>query len=68
MNPNYKEFKFPTIRSVPWTSVFPPNTDVNALNLIASMLIYIPGNRCKAIEVRRLAMELFRLDYSFTLS
>lgn len=51
MNPNYKEFKFPTIRSVPWTSVFPPNTDVNALNLIAAMLIYIPGNRCKAIEV-----------------
>ena len=31
MNPNYTEFKFPTIKAHPWSKVFKKNTPANAI-------------------------------------
>lgn len=52
MNPNYQEFRFPQIRASPWSSVFKPGTDAEAVEAVGRMLTYIPENRCKAIEVQ----------------
>lgn len=50
MNPNYQEFKFPQIRAHPWDSVFPPSTPSELINLVGSLLVYIPTKRLRAIE------------------
>eukprot|EP01038_Epipyxis_sp_PR26KG_P004546 gene4546-6417_t len=50
MNPNYQEFKFPTIRANPLAGVFKPSTPADALDLISKLLDYVPDHRLKAIE------------------
>ncbi len=52
MNPNYKEFKFPSIRAVSWPSVFStvPQVPTEAMHSSAQMLQYVPRLRCSAIE------------------
>lgn len=51
MNPNYQEFKFPTIKAHPLKTIFPSDTPHEAINLIAMMLQYVPYKRVKSIEV-----------------
>lgn len=50
MNPNYQEFKFPHVRSHPWSRVFGPNVPQNAKDFVASVLVYSPQRRPKALE------------------
>jgi serine/threonine protein kinase len=51
MNPHYTDFSFPQVRPYPWVRLFrasraPPE----AVDLIASMLQYVPGKRLTALE------------------
>jgi len=50
MNPNYQEFKFPQIRSYPWSSIFKPATPMEAVDLVSKILVYVPDRRYKAID------------------
>eukprot|EP00697_Spironema_sp_BW2_P016730 gnl/Spiro4/8123_TR4283_c0_g1_i1.p1 gnl/Spiro4/8123_TR4283_c0_g1~~gnl/Spiro4/8123_TR4283_c0_g1_i1.p1 ORF type:complete len:466 (+),score=66.94 gnl/Spiro4/8123_TR4283_c0_g1_i1:111-1508(+) len=50
MNPNYTEFHFPAIRGHPWTRVLRARTPHDAIDLLSSMLRYIPGQRVRALE------------------
>jgi len=50
MNPNYQEFKFPNIKAHPLRSIFPSDTTSEAVELVATLLRYVPEERCKAIE------------------
>ncbi|ESN94404.1 hypothetical protein HELRODRAFT_68668, partial [Helobdella robusta] len=50
MNPNYQEFKFPLIKTHPWSKVFRHRTTPEAINLISSLLEYIPSRRISPIE------------------
>jgi serine/threonine protein kinase len=50
MNPNYTEFKFPQIRPHPWNKVFRSRTPPDAIDFIASVLIYPPAERPNALE------------------
>lgn len=45
MNPNYTEFRFPQIRQHPWSRVFKSRTPQDAVDFIASVLIYSPQIR-----------------------
>jgi len=45
MNPNYTEFKFPSIRAHPWSKVFHRRMPTDALDLVARLLVYAPENR-----------------------
>ena len=42
MNPNYSEFKFPSIQPNPWNKVFKQRTPPNAIDLISKVLVYDP--------------------------
>lgn len=50
MNPNYMEHKFPQIKPHPFSKVFRKATP-EAIDLIARLLEYSPGQRLSAIEV-----------------
>ena len=51
MNPNYQEYKnFPVVRPPSWPSIFKPNTDSEAIDLVSKLLVYVPTKRLKAIE------------------
>jgi len=50
MNPNYQEFKFPNIKAHPLRSIFPADTSAESVDLVATLLRYVPGERCRAIE------------------
>ncbi len=50
MNPNYSEFKFPQIKSHPWTKVFKSRTPPDAIDLISKVLVYDPERRLKPLE------------------
>lgn len=51
MNPNYQEYKnFPVVRPPSWPSIFKPNTDPQAIDLVSKLLVYYPTKRYKAIE------------------
>ncbi len=45
MNPNYNEFKFPSIKALPWNKVFMSRTDPDAIDLVSKLLIYDPAIR-----------------------
>jgi len=48
MNPNYTEFKFPTIKAHPWSKVFKKNTPANAIDMCSALLEYSPKKRFTA--------------------
>ncbi|KAK3609608.1 hypothetical protein CHS0354_038608 [Potamilus streckersoni] len=50
MNPNYSEFKFPLIKSHPWSKVFRPRTPNEAIQVVSKLLEYIPQNRITPLE------------------
>jgi serine/threonine protein kinase len=50
MNPANSEFKYPTISSKPWNTIFRPSVTADAIHLITRMLTYTPDIRVKAIE------------------
>jgi len=45
MNPNYKEFRFPQIASIPWTKVFKPGANKASINFLSTLLVYNPKKR-----------------------
>ena len=51
MNPNFTEYKFPQIKSVPWTKVFKPKVDPQAIDLVKQILVYSPKKRPKPLEI-----------------
>lgn len=50
MNPNYTEFKFPSIKPHPWNKVFKSRTPPDAIDLISKVLVYDPECRLKPLE------------------
>lgn len=50
MNPNYTEFRFPQIRQHPWNRVFRSKTPPDAIDFVASVLVYSPQIRPKPLE------------------
>jgi hypothetical protein len=51
MNPSFKEFQFPLIRSYPWSGIFRNSTPGLAIDCISKLLVYNPEQRLTAIEV-----------------
>ena len=50
MNPSYTEFKFPSIQAVPWPRFFRSKAPSDAIDFIASLLVYVPEMRPKAYD------------------
>ena len=50
MNPNYTDFKFPSVRPHPWPKVFRPRTPADAMELTSRVLEYVPSKRLKPLE------------------
>ena len=50
MNPSYTEFKFPQIKSHPWSKVFHKRLSPDALDLIGTLLVYSPESRVTGLE------------------
>jgi len=58
MNPHYTDFKFPFIKSSPWSKVFASKkTCAEAMALLSKMLIYDPSKRISAADA--MAHEFF---------
>ena len=51
MNPSYQEFKFPNIRAHNFVTLFPAGTDREAIDIVASLLKYLPESRSTAIQL-----------------
>jgi serine/threonine protein kinase len=45
MNPNYTEYRFPSINPIPWEKVFKPNTNAASIKFISRLLVYKPKQR-----------------------
>lgn len=50
MNPNYTEFKFPQIKAIPWPRFFKNKAPSDAIDFIASLLVYVPSQRPKPYQ------------------
>ena len=50
MNPNYTEFKFPQIKAIAWPRFFKNKAPGDAIDFIASLLVYIPSQRPKPYQ------------------
>ena len=51
MNPNYTEFKFPSIKPTPWSKVFgSKKVPQEGIDLVACLLVYDPRKRLTALE------------------
>jgi serine/threonine protein kinase len=50
MNPNYREFRFPTIRAHPWSRVFNSTTPPAAIDLLSKLLEYNPAGRLTPLQ------------------
>jgi serine/threonine protein kinase len=50
MNPNYNEFRFPQIKSHPWSEVFEPAIEPEAVELISGLLKYSPVQRFTGVQ------------------
>jgi glycogen synthase kinase 3 beta len=44
MNPEYKEYKFPNIKPMPWEKVF-RKSQKEAITFVSSLLVYDPNIR-----------------------
>ena len=50
MNPNYTEFKFPSIKPHPWAKVFRQRTTGEGIDFVAKLLSYDPSTRPTGLE------------------
>ena len=50
MNPDYKEYRFPQIRPLPWEKVFRGRTPREAIDFVAKLLVYDPKARPTPME------------------
>lgn len=50
MNPNYTEFRFPSIKAHPWAKVFRSKASAELLEIIAVLLEYTPATRLTSVE------------------
>ena len=50
MNPNYNEFRFPQIKSHPWSKVFDAGVEADAIDLVSGLLKYSPTRRYSGLE------------------
>ena len=50
MNPNYTEGRFPDIRQTPWSRVFKNKAPSEAIDFLASLLVYSPSKRPSAYQ------------------
>lgn len=50
MNPNYTEFKFPTIKAHPWQKVFRQRTSPDCIDFVSNLLQYDPKVRPNGME------------------
>lgn len=50
MNPNYNEFRFPQIKSHPWSKVFDATVDTDAIDLVSCFLKYAPTERRTGLD------------------
>jgi len=50
MNPNYTEFKFPSIKPHPWSKVFRQRTSEEAIDFVSKLLQYDPKLRPHGLE------------------
>ena len=50
MNPNYNEGRFPDIRQTPWSRVFKNKASAEAIEFLASLLVYSPSRRPTAYQ------------------
>jgi serine/threonine protein kinase len=50
MNPNYKEYRFPQIKPLPWDKVFRSRTSKEAIDFVARLLVYDPKARPRPLE------------------
>ena len=51
MNPTYQEFKFPKIKAHNFVNLFPVGTDREAIDIVTSLLKYLPESRTTAIQL-----------------
>jgi len=50
MNPNYKEYRFPQIKPLPWDKVFRNRTPKDSIDFVAKLLSYDPLQRPKPLD------------------
>lgn len=50
MNPNYREFRFPSIRAHSWSRVFRSATPPEAIDLVSKLLEYNPAGRLTPLQ------------------
>jgi serine/threonine protein kinase len=50
MNKTYTDFKFPSVRPMPWSRVFRSHTPPEAIDLIVDMLKYNPAHRISMVD------------------
>ncbi|EPB75133.1 kinase domain protein [Ancylostoma ceylanicum] len=50
MNQNYKEFKFPNVKRIPWEKLFKGKSLQSAVSMLSTVLRYDPSARSYAIE------------------
>jgi len=50
MNPNYREFRFPSIRAHSWSRVFRSATPPEAIDLVSKLLEYNPDGRLTPLQ------------------
>ena len=49
MNPEYKEYKFPQIKALPWEKVYRSRTRREAIDFVARLLVYDPSKRARPL-------------------
>ena len=50
MNPNYKEYRFPQIKPLPWERVFRSKTPTESIDFVKKLLVYDPAIRPRPLE------------------
>ncbi|KAI6219198.1 Glycogen synthase kinase-3 beta [Aphelenchoides fujianensis] len=50
MNPNYREFRFPSIRAHPWSKILRPGAPAEVVSLVSKLLDYNPEGRLTPLQ------------------
>jgi glycogen synthase kinase 3 beta len=50
MNPNYKEYRFPQIKPLPWEKVFRSRISKESILFVSRLLVYDPKLRPKPLD------------------